>query len=127
MKRPERTSVLGTEEDALAMIVDGMTIAIGGFNTASHPMTLVRGIIRKGVRNLTVIGATIAGLEIDMLIGAGCVKKVVSSSVTGEAAAAIGPFFRMMAEKGEIEDVKVIKFKAQAKAVRKTAPAPFEG
>jgi len=103
MKKPERTSVLGTEEHALAMIEDGMTIAIGGFNTASHPMTLVRGIIRKGVRNLTVIGSTIAGLEIDMLIGAGCVKKVVSSSVTGEAAAPIGPFFRMMAEKGEIE------------------------
>ena len=33
----------------------------------------------------------------------------------------------LVAEKGEIEDVKVIKFKAQAKAVRKTAPAPFEG
>jgi len=33
----------------------------------------------------------------------------------------------LVAEKGEIEDVKVIKFKAQAKAVRKSAPAPFEG
>jgi len=41
------------------------------------------------------------------------------------------PYFAAMdllvAEKGEIEDVKVIKFKAQAKAVRKAAPAPFEG
>ena len=33
----------------------------------------------------------------------------------------------LVAEKGEIEDVKVIKFKAQAKAVRKTAQTPFEG
>jgi type IV pilus assembly protein PilN len=33
----------------------------------------------------------------------------------------------LVAEKGEIEDVKVIKFKAQAKAVRKSASAPFEG
>ena len=33
----------------------------------------------------------------------------------------------LVAEKGDIEDVKVIKFKAQAKAVRKTASAPFEG
>jgi type IV pilus assembly protein PilN len=33
----------------------------------------------------------------------------------------------LVAEKGIIEDVKVVKFKAQAKAVRKTAPAPFEG
>ena len=33
----------------------------------------------------------------------------------------------LVAEKGEIEDVRVVKFKAQAKAVRKAAPAPFEG
>ncbi len=33
----------------------------------------------------------------------------------------------LVTEKGEIEDVKVVKFKAQAKAVRKSAPAPFEG
>ncbi len=32
-----------------------------------------------------------------------------------------------LAEKGAIGDVQVIKFKAQAKAVRKSAPAPFEG
>ena len=33
----------------------------------------------------------------------------------------------LVTEKGEIEDVKVVKFKAQAKAVRNSAPAPFEG
>ncbi len=33
----------------------------------------------------------------------------------------------LVAEKGEIEEVKVIRFRAQAKAVRKSAPAPFEG
>ena len=33
----------------------------------------------------------------------------------------------LVAEKGEIEDVKVVKFKAQAKVVRKATTAPFEG
>ena len=33
----------------------------------------------------------------------------------------------LVAEKGEIGDVKVIKFKAQASAVQKTAESPFEG
>ncbi len=33
----------------------------------------------------------------------------------------------LVAEKGEIKDVKVVKFKAQAKAVRKAATALFEG
>ena len=33
----------------------------------------------------------------------------------------------LVAEKGEIGDVTVVKFKAQAKAVRQAAPAPVEG
>lgn len=33
----------------------------------------------------------------------------------------------LVAEKGEIGDVTVVKFKAQAKAVRQPAPAPVEG
>ena len=33
----------------------------------------------------------------------------------------------LVAEKGEIGEVKVIKFKAMASAVLKPAPAPFEG
>lgn len=33
----------------------------------------------------------------------------------------------LVAEKGKIEDVKVVKFKAQAKVVRKVTLAPFEG
>ena len=33
----------------------------------------------------------------------------------------------LVAEKGDINDVKVIKFKAQARAARKSASVPFEG
>ena len=99
----ERTPVLLSEQEAIAGIHDGMTIAIGGFNTASHPMALVRRIIKSGIRNLTVVGGTIAGLELDLMIGAGCVDRVVTSSVTGESLAPIGPFFRARAESGELD------------------------
>lgn len=97
-----RASVLIDEEAALDYVRDGMTIALGGFNTAAHPMVVVRGLVRRGVRNLRVIGPTIAGLELDLLIGAGVAAEVVTSSVTGEALAAIGPFFRSAAEAGAI-------------------------
>jgi glutaconate CoA-transferase subunit A len=90
------------EEEALDLVRDGMTIAIGGFNTAAHPMVIVRGLIRRGVRGLRVIGGTIAGLELDLLIGAGVVEEVVTSAVTGEALASIGPFFRDAAESGAV-------------------------
>jgi glutaconate CoA-transferase subunit A len=97
-----RASLLIDEDQALDGVRDGMTIAIGGFNTAAHPMLIVRGLIRRGVRDLRVIGATIAGLELDLLIGAGVASEVVTSSVTGEALAATGPFFRAAAESGAV-------------------------
>jgi glutaconate CoA-transferase, subunit A len=99
----ERTPVLLSEGEAVSGIRDGMTIAIGGFNTASHPMALVRQIIKSGVRHLTVIGGTIAGLELDLMIGAGCVDRIVTSTVTGESLAPIGPFFRARAESGQLD------------------------
>lgn len=98
----QRTSVVLDEEAALDLVRDGMTIALGGFNTAAHPMIIVRGLIRRGVKDLRVIGSTIAGLDLDMLIATGVASEVVTSSVTGEALAAVGPFFRHAAESGAV-------------------------
>jgi glutaconate CoA-transferase subunit A len=95
-----RTPVLVGEEEALDFVEDGMTIAIGGFNTAAHPMMIVRGLVRRGVRDLRVVGSAIAGLDLDLLIGAGVAREVVTSSVTGEVLAGTGPFFRDAGEKG---------------------------
>jgi glutaconate CoA-transferase subunit A len=97
-----RTPVVLDEEAALDLVEDGMTIALGGFNTAAHPMIIVRGLIRRGVKRLRVIGSTIAGLDLDILIGAGVADEVVTSSVTGEALAGVGPFFRSAAESGAV-------------------------
>lgn len=98
----KRTSVLLTEDEALDLVEDGMTIAIGGFNTAAHPMTIVRGLVRRGVRDLRVVGSTIAGLDLDLLIGTGVAAEVVTSAVTGEALAGVGPCFRHAAEQGTV-------------------------
>jgi glutaconate CoA-transferase subunit A len=97
-----RTPVLLDEEAALDLVEDGMTIALGGFNTAAHPMMIVRGLVRRRLRGLRVIGSTIAGLDLDLLIGAGVAEEVVTSSVTGEALASVGPFFRAAAEGGAV-------------------------
>lgn len=97
-----RSSALIEEERALDLVRDGMTIAIGGFNTAAHPMAIVRGLVRRRLRRLRVIGGTIAGLELDLMIGAGCVEEVVTSAVTGEVLAGTGPFFRAAAEAGAV-------------------------
>jgi glutaconate CoA-transferase subunit A len=95
--------VLLEEADLDGWLRDGMTVALGGLATACHPMAAVRHIVRRGLRDLTVIGSAVGGLDVDLLIGAGCVRKVVCPYVGAEALAPIGPFFRAAAERGEIE------------------------
>ena len=88
--RPPRKEVLLGEQEAAALIKDGDTVIVGGFGTVNHPMPIIRALIRRGVKNLTVIGAATAGLEIDMMIGAGCVKKVIAPYIGAELHAPIG-------------------------------------
>ena len=44
-------------DTALASVKDGMTLGIGGWIFHGQPMALVRGLIRKGVRDLTLVPA----------------------------------------------------------------------
>jgi len=100
---PQRQKRIMELDDVLAKVKDGMTLGIGGFINSSHPMLVVRGLIKRGIKNLTVAGAASSGLEIDLLIAAGCVAKVVAPYVGGEALAPIGPAFRAAVEKGRVE------------------------
>ena len=100
---PERRAVLVGEDGLDQWLDSGMCIALGGLATACHAMVAVRHIIRRNLRDLTVIGSAVGGLDVDLLIGAGCVRKVISPYVGAEALAPIGPFFRAAAERGEID------------------------
>lgn len=98
-----RASRVIDEIEAAGWVRDGMSIIIGGHILSSHPMPLIRRIIKQGTKNLTVIGGASAGLEVDLLIGAGSAKKVITPYVGAERLAPIGPFFKAAAERGEIE------------------------
>ncbi len=100
---PERQPKIVDLADAVAHVKDGMTVAIGGFINSSHPMMVVRELIRRGAKNLTIVGAASSGLEVDLLIAAGVAKQVVAPYVGAEGLAAIGPAFRAAAERGLIE------------------------
>jgi glutaconate CoA-transferase subunit A len=89
--------------DATAAVQDGMTIAIGGFINSGHPMAIVRQLIRDGRKNLTVVGAASAGLEIDLLIAAGVATKIVTPYVGAEGLVGIAPAFRRAAQSGLLE------------------------
>ncbi len=96
MEPGQRTSHVIDEVEAASRIKDGMTIAVG----SPTPMALVHQIIRRGLKDLTVVDV---GLSLDMLIAAGCVKKVVSYYAGGGFGVPVAPAFRRAAERGEIE------------------------
>jgi len=96
MTTPGRTEHVISEVDAAESFTHGMTIAIG----EPHPMALVRHIVRRRLRDLTVIAS---GLALDMLIAAGCVRKVVSYYAGGGYGVPVAPAFRRAAERGDIE------------------------
>jgi glutaconate CoA-transferase subunit A len=99
----ERNSVVLDEGALDGWFRDGMTVALGGLATACHAMVAVRHIVRRRLKNLTVVGSAVGGLDVDLLIAAGCVRKVICPYVGAEALASIGPCYRAAAERGEVD------------------------
>ncbi len=99
-EREER--VVGASE-AASLVRDGMVVGLSGFSYQNPPMALVREIIRHRVKDLTIVSGPTSGIETDLLIGAGCVRKVVTAGVAFERVAPIAPAFRRAAERLEIE------------------------
>src|SRR5579885_1104704 len=55
--------------DGLASLVsDGAVAAVGGGLSSREPMALLRAILRRGTRGLTVVGSA-HGIDIDLLCG----------------------------------------------------------
>lgn len=92
----ERQQRIIDEATAASWVQDGMTVAVG----SPAPMALLRQIIRRGVKNLTVVDS---GVTLDLLIAAGCVRKVVSYYAGGGFGVPVAPAFRRAVEQGEIE------------------------
>ncbi len=68
-------------EEAIAGLTDGASIMMGGFGSGGVPENLIRGLLKKGVRDLTVISNN-PGLQdfgIGLLLKAGQVRKMVLS------------------------------------------------
>jgi glutaconate CoA-transferase subunit A len=87
---------------AAKLVPNGAHISLGGFTTQRHPMAFVHELIRQKKRNLHFYGHSPGG-DLDMLIGAGCVRRVELAYEADEAFARIGPRFRCAVERNLIE------------------------
>ncbi|ATH92069.1 CoA-transferase [Bacillus glycinifermentans] len=70
-------------EDAVADVKDGAILMFGGFGGVGSPPSLIRGILEKGVKNLTVIcnDAGFPGIGIGPLIVNNRVKTLIASHI----------------------------------------------
>lgn len=94
--------VLSLPDAVKKFIKDGAHVSLGGFTSQRHPMAFVHEMIRQKKKNLNLYGHSPGG-DWDMLIGAGCVKRVELAYEADEGFGRIGPRFRLAVQKGEIE------------------------
>lgn len=88
--------------DALAArIADGACVALPA-DYSGCAMAAVRALMRRGVRDLHIVSVPQGGFQVDMLIGAGCVRRVEAAAVTlGEHG--LAPRFTAAIKAGTIE------------------------
>jgi glutaconate CoA-transferase, subunit A len=63
-------------QEAAALVRDGDHLALSGFACARNAVAFSHELIRQGRRDLT-LSACILGMDADLLVGAGCVGKVI--------------------------------------------------
>ncbi|MBX5180932.1 CoA transferase subunit A [Rhizobium lentis] len=69
--------------EAISQITDGASVMLGGFGVPGTPFCLIRELVRRGSRNLTVIknDANEAGMGVDWLLENGQVAKLITSHI----------------------------------------------
>ena len=88
-------------EDAIENLVeDGDLIGIGGLSFWRKPMSACRQLIKQNKRDLSIC-TFVGGIEIDMLVAAGCVSEVRSCFV-GMEIFGMAPNYRKAVESGKI-------------------------
>src|SRR4030065_1069709 len=88
---------VGKLSDITKIIKDGDKVAVGGSWLGGHPMAIIREIIRSKIKDLTAI-TVVGSIDVDLLIGAGCLKRLMFSFVSMEAFG-LAPNFRRAIEK----------------------------
>lgn len=87
--------------EAAALVADGCTVGLGGMALSRRPVAFVRELLRQGAADLTLLGMTL-GIEADVLVGAGRVRRV-RSCYFGLESFGLAPMFTEAATSGQIE------------------------
>ncbi len=80
-----KDKVVASIADALVPLKDGMTILVGGFGLSGNPEALIKGVVERGVRDLTLVSnnAGNMGKGLAQWLRAGIIRKVICSYIGG--------------------------------------------
>jgi glutaconate CoA-transferase subunit A len=98
-----------TIDEAATWVASDTTLALGGMTIYRRPIAFVRALLRRfqqtgEPRNLTLLAFT-AGLESDLLVGAGMVSRI-RTCYFGLEAFGLAPMFTYKANRGEVEIIE---------------------
>jgi glutaconate CoA-transferase subunit A len=88
--------------DAVSLIQDGQKVLIGGFIYHNKPMALIRELIKKEIKDLTLIGCLHGSIDMDLLIGIGAIRKLMVPYL-GFEHLGLAPCCRRFAEAGQLD------------------------
>lgn len=87
--------------DAVALIPDGASVALGGNTFHRAPGAAVHELLRQGKRDLTLV-KTAGAYDVDVLIGAGAARAAVAAYV-GFETLGMAPQFRSAVQEGRLQ------------------------
>jgi glutaconate CoA-transferase subunit A len=91
-----------TLEGLAARVKNDAVVAVGGGLSSREPMALLRAILRRGARDLSVVGSA-HGIDIDLLSGGGAISRSSESYVGFEQDFGMAPNYRRAVESGAIK------------------------
>jgi glutaconate CoA-transferase, subunit A len=125
MQYPEIADKLMSLEQAVTTFIkDGCQLAIGGFTVTRNPMAIVYEIIRQKIRELHLVCHS-HGQGLDLLIGAGCVKRVEIAYGGNGRYAPTCIRFKKAVQKGSIEFEDYSNFQMSLRFLAGALGIPF--
>jgi acyl CoA:acetate/3-ketoacid CoA transferase alpha subunit len=89
-----------TAKQAAEIVEDGMCLGVSA-GMAMNPMPVVREIIKRGTKDLSLVPVLTGGYVADLLIGAGCVTEVHFPQIVMDELG-LAPNFRKWTERGDL-------------------------
>lgn len=96
---PRGTKVTSLEA-AASLVADGDIVGIGGMTLYRKPMAFVRQLVRRRVRDLTLVAFT-TGIEAELLAAGGCLRRIRSCYI-GLEFLGLAPLVREAIEAGRV-------------------------